>query len=484
MTEQSNDKKAMAAGKLTVVEQQAPAASKPEASKPRPVEMESASEGARPTASRPSAARLTDAKHAAPKAAADKSATSKLEPQPPAASAAVQRPLAEPAQPRLRHIGLALSFLVLVLVPVLVTSWYLWTRAADQYASYLGFTVRTEQLSSPVDILGGLTSLSGGGSSDIEILYEFIRSREMVSRIDAEVDLQAMFSRENAHDPVFGFASGQPVEELLDYWNRMVRVDFDTASGLMEVRVLAFVPADAQVIARKIFDESSRVINDLSDIAREDTTRYAREDLDGAVERLKGAREAVTAFRSRYQIADLETDIQAQMGLLSTLQQQLAEALIELDVLKETTREGDPRLEQVQRRIAVIQNRIAQERSKFAAPDQDGSGVESGANRPLGEDGRGVGAREGYATLIGEFERLSVDRQFAEQTYIAALAAYEKVRAEALRKSLYLAAYIEPTLAESAEYPRRGMLLGVVALFCLMGWSILTLIYYSLRDRH
>lgn len=502
MNEQSKDKSAVAAGKLTVVERPGPDASKPDASKPaipkleapkpRPVAMEPAADGAQPAASRPSAARPSDVKPADARLAAPKPAAKKpAEPKPqPAVIATAQRPLAEPAQPRRRHMALAASFLAVVLAPVLVASWYLWARAADQYASYLGFTVRTQELSSPVDILSGLTGITGGSTSDLDILYEFIRSRELVSRVDAKVDLQTMYSGANARDPVFGFAPGQPIEALLDYWRRMVRVDFDAASRLMEVRVLAFAPADAQVIAREIFDESSRVINDLSDIAREDTTRYAREDLDGAVERLKGARGAVTAFRSRYQIADLEADIQTQVGLISTLQQQLAGALIEFDLLKETTRAGDPRLEQAQRRIAVTQDRIAQERGKFAAPVQ--SGEEAGGDVPqdpasdpgVGAADTEVGAEEGYATLIGEFERLGVDRQFAEQTYIAALASYDKVRAEALRKSRYLAAYIEPTLAESAEYPRRLMLLGVVALFCLMGWSILSLIYYSLRDRH
>ena len=513
LSEQSKDTKAAATGKLTVVERSAPEApkpdpskaegAKPEAPKPRPV-----AAGPAADASRPSEARLVEPGPQAPKPAAGKVAAKadarpanpKPRPAPAATVPAMQRSLAEPAQPRRRHMALAVSFAVAVIAPILVASWYLWTRAADQYASYLGFTVRTQELSSPVDILSGLTGISGGGNSDLDILYEFIRSRELVSRIDAKVDLQAMFSRETARDPVFGFTPGQPIETLLDYWRRMVRVDFNATSRLMAVQVAAFAPEDAQVIAREILDESSRVINDLSDVAREDTTRYAREDLDVAVERLKAAREAVTAFRSRYQIADLQSDIQTQMGLISTLQKQLADALIEFDLLKETTRAADPRLEQVQRRIAVTQSRIAQERGKFAAPEPGGDGAGTGAGQPSGQaeasdaapdpaadpgagDG-GVGEGEGYATLIGESERLNVDRQFAEQTYVAALASYDKVRAEALRKSRYLAAYVEPTLAQSAEYPRRWMLLGVVALFCLMGWSILSLIYYSLRDRH
>ena len=75
-------------------------------------------------------------------------------------------------------------------------------------------------------------------------------------------------------------------------------------------------------------EESHRRINALSDIAREDTTRYARQELETAKTRLKAAREALTAFRMRSRMVDPAADIQGKMGLLNSLQAQLAQALI------------------------------------------------------------------------------------------------------------------------------------------------------------
>ncbi|MEM9426502.1 MAG: sugar transporter, partial [Pseudomonadota bacterium] len=99
--------------------------------------------------------------------------------------------------------------------------------------------------------------------------------------------------------------------------------------------------------------------------------------------------------------------------------------------------------------------------------------------RKLGRDGDG----EDYATTLAEFERLAVDREFAEQAYTAALATYDQALAEARRKSRYLAAYIRPTLAEASEFPRREVLLGLLAFFLISAWAIAVLIYYSVRDR-
>ena len=248
------------------------------------------------------------------------------------------------------------------------------------------------------------------------------------------------------------------------FWQRMVRVSYDTGSGLIELRVLAFDPADATRIAEAIYAESTRMINELSAIARADATRYAQEDLDLALERLKSAREALTSFRLTNRIVDPNADIQAQMGLLNTLQSQQAAALIEFDLISETARDSDPRFEQARRRLEVIEARIAEERQKFGA----GGGGEGGVE---------------YATTISEFERLSVDREFAERAYEAALSALDGARAEANRQSRYLAAYITPTLAEKSEFPQRGLMLGLVVLFSFLIWSILTLILYAIRDR-
>jgi capsular polysaccharide transport system permease protein len=368
------------------------------------------------------------------------------------------------ARVRTRHYGLVLSFFLVVVVPAMATGWYLWARAADQYTSSVGFSVRREEAQSAVELLGGLSKMSGSSSSDTDILYEFIRSQELVRLIDAEMDLRGHYSAPYDRDPVFAFNPEGTIEDLMAYWRRMVKTYYDPGTGLIELRVHAFDPAYARDLAQRIFVESTRMINELSDIARDDATRYAQAELERAIERLKIARQAVTEFRMRTQIVDPSADIQGKMGLLANLQNQLAAALIELDLLRDVARDGDPRIAQAERRIEVIERRIAEERRKFGV----------GGEGPGGED---------YATLVAEFERLTVDRQFAEQAYTAALSAYDAALSDAQRQSRYLAAYIRPTLAERSAYPERPIVLALTAFFLLLAWSIAVLIYYSIRDR-
>ena len=335
---------------------------------------------------------------------------------------------------RLRHRFLIFSFFVLVAMPVYTVGWYLYTRAADQYASNLGFSVRTEESGSAIELLGGVTELSGSSSSD------------------------------SWRDPVFTFNPVGRIEDLLAHWERKVTIHYDNSTGMIDLRILAFQPDDAQRIAHALYSACSEMINNLSAVAREDAIKYARDELQTAVLRLKEARKALTSYRNRNQIVDPSIDTASRMGLLTTLQRQLAEALIELDLLRDSTRDSDPRVVQATKRVSVIETRIAAERQKLG----------------LGASGE---AKEAFADLVGEYEGLIVDREFAETAYTAALATFDSAQAEAQKQSRYLAAHITPTLAESAEYPERLKILALFALFAAIVWSIAVLIYYSLRDR-
>ncbi|MFX0547312.1 hypothetical protein ACEWPL_017390 [Roseovarius sp. S1116L3] len=112
----------------------------------------------------------------------------------------------------------------------------------------------------------------------------------MVERVNAKHDLSEIYSKPE-FDPVFAYDPDGATEDLVDYGQRMVRISYSTGSGLLEVRTNAFTPEDAYDIANAIVEESSQMINDLSTIARANATRYAIEDLEQSLVRLKAARE-------------------------------------------------------------------------------------------------------------------------------------------------------------------------------------------------
>lgn len=374
-------------------------------------------------------------------------------------------PVAAPARPRRRHLGLIASFLLVVVLPVCLAAYMLAFTAKDQFASTTAFTVRSDETSSATELLGGISQFVGGGSGgNADVLFEFIQSQEIVERIDEQLDLLGHYSATWPADPLYSLWPDATIEDLLWFWKRMVRITYDQNSGLLMVEVHARDPDYARRIASMVVAESEVMINTLNDAARRDSMSNASDELDEALDRLRTARGNLAAFRAKTQILDPQADIQGRMGVLNNLQQQLTEALVEHDLLAQSTNADDPRVRQFLRRIEVIEARIAEERRSFASRNVTVDGTD-------------------YPALLAQYEGLQVEQEFAEQTYRAALTAMDAARSNAERQQLYLATYIRPTLAQRAEYPQRSLLILLTLFFALVVWAILALVYYSLRDR-
>lgn len=378
------------------------------------------------------------------------------------------------ARPRWRHLVLMLAFLGMVPGPFGLAAWYLYARAQDQYASRFGFVVHSESEADGAALLAGvpgLSALAGTATADTDVLERYLRSRSLTDLMDSRFDLRRRWSAGADRDPVFAFDPAGTAEDLTTYWGRMVHVTHDIGAGLMEVEVRSFAADEAQEIARAVEAAGSALINRLNAVAREDRLAHARRELRLAESRLSQARQALMTFRSRNRIVDPATDLAGEMGVISSLQQALAEEMVSAEMLGRTvrtrngTREGsgtrDTRIAQSELRIEVIRNRIAQERAKF---------------------GGAAGPRD-YAALTGDFERLTVDVEVAQQAHKLALASYDAARASADRQTRYLATYAPPARAESAEYPRRGRILLGIGAGLILAWSALMLIVYGLRDR-
>jgi capsular polysaccharide transport system permease protein len=365
-----------------------------------------------------------------------------------------------PARARPRHWGMLASFALLVLAPFAVSVWYLWARAADQYHSEVAFSIRSEEAgtSAAAGLLGALTSLGSGSASDTDILFEYIRSQRIVEEIDAELDLRAIYRR--ARDPVFALGDNASIEALLREWRRMVEVSYDSGGGIIHVRANAFTPEDARTIAAAILAHSGALVNRLSDQAREDAVRFARTELAEAEANVRAQRQRLADFRRDNRIVDPAADAAGQTGLLNALQAQLAQALVDRDMLLSYAEPSDQRVVQVNRRIDAIGERIEAERAALGVAGTAGT----------------------LPVVLGAYEELQVDTEFANTAYTQALGGLTAARAEARRQSRYLAPHIQPTFAESALYPRRVLLAGLTGLFLLLGWSIAMLVYYNVRD--
>src|SRR5690606_16410638 len=121
---------------------------------------------------------------------------------------------------------------------------------------------------------GGLLSLNSA-TQDAYVVTSFIHSSEMLQRLGATLDYRAMFDRPEA-DQWARIDTEAPLEAFLRYWREHVSAYIDGPSGIVTLRVRAFRPEDARLLAQAILDESESLINELSTRARNDIIAQAR----------------------------------------------------------------------------------------------------------------------------------------------------------------------------------------------------------------
>ncbi|MBP1858260.1 RkpR, polysaccharide export protein [Rhizobium herbae] len=370
---------------------------------------------------------------------------------------------------RLRHAMIMVSFVAFVAIPAALASLYMMFIASDQYHSSASFSVRSIEATGSSDILGMFTQASTGNTgSDSYILMDFIGSERMLADAEKKFDLDKIYAARGL-DYFYGMAAGLPVEDKLSYWRNMIDVNYDHASGIMQLQVKAFDPQQAQDIAKFILEESDALVNNLSASARDGVLKSAQDEMHLAESRLAKARAAVREYRDVSQEVDPVEGAKLAAQLIGGLEAQLVQMNADLATAKSQMGEDTPRIRVLKARIASVEEQLSSERQRLGSGNA-GAQSESGASGDV-------------AGRIQKFEALETEREFAERAYTASLGSLEKARIDAGNKQRYLAVFLEPSLSQMAQYPARFLNSFLVALGLLFAWAVFVMGYYNIRDR-
>lgn len=393
------------------------------------------------------------------------------------AAVAKTTPVASPAKTagrskkKTRHFVIGLLFLLFTAVPTALATFYLFFIAQDQYHSSASFAVRSVESSSGADILGMFTQTASSSTvSDSYVLLDYILSEEMVRKVDAAVGLEKAFAQRKM-DFFYALAPQSGIEDKADYWQSMVQANFDHTSGILNLQVKSFDPLISQAVAQAIVDESGRLINDLSQVARNGVLRAAQHEVDIAETRLSAARYALRNYRSNVQEADPIEGAKLVGQIIASLEQQLTKLNADLKLAKSQMTSGSPRIRVLESNIASVTAQLEQERKRVGGGD-DIVGVNEKRSRGF------------VADRIFTYEELEIEREFAEKAYTSTMASLEKARYDASAKQRFLAVFIEPTRSDIAQYPTRFLNAFLVLLAGLFSWAVLVMSYYNIRDRN
>jgi capsular polysaccharide transport system permease protein len=87
------------------------------------------------------------------------------------------------------------------------------------------------------------------------------------------------------------------------------------------------------------------------------------------------------------------------------------------------------------------------------------------------------------SAVMGEYEQLDLERQFAQTMLTGSLQALDQARATAAAQHLYITPYVRPALPTSPDYWSRYTALARVSAGAFAFWLIALMITRSIRER-
>jgi capsular polysaccharide transport system permease protein len=345
-------------------------------------------------------------------------------------------------------------FTVALLVSFLAVIYWL-LIASDRYVSEAHVIVQRTDITggSQTDFTGILSGVSSNSRNDQLILRDYLRSTDMVRKLDWDIDLKKHYSG-NGIDFFSRMNADPTIEELRRYYLSRVSIEFDDYTGVLIVKAEGFDPQTAQAITRTLVQDGERFMNQMAHGLARDQVAFLEREVTQLSQRAIKARRAVLDFQNRNGLVSPELATQTISGIVAKLEAQRTELETKLSALRSYLVPNHPNIVEVEQQIAAVSRQIDEEQSKLTSAN-----------------GKTLNSK------MEEFQRLEMQAQFDQDVYKTALVALEKGRVEGTRTIKKMSVVQTPTLPEYAEQPRRiyNSLLYVIVAMLIAGMAHLFL---------
>lgn len=345
-----------------------------------------------------------------------------------------------------------------VVLPTLAAFIYFVFVAADVYISETRFVVRSpdRQTTSPLGVL-----LKGTGftrsQDDSYTVQDFIMSRDALRALDEKLNLRNVYSKGDIFSRFPGLDWDDSFENMHRYYQKMVGVRLDAASSIATVMVRAFSAEDAQRINETLLAMSEALVNQLNERGRQDTIRFAALEVAEAEKKAKQAALALARYRNEHGVIDPEKQSAIPLQQIAKLQDELIAAKNQLAQLLLLTKDN-PQIPTLRNRIQMLEAEIKRESIRVA------------------------GGGQSLASKAAEFQRLALEKEFADKQLASALASLEHARNEANRQQFYLERIAQPSLPDAAMEPRRLRSILAVFVLGLIAWGVLSMLIAGIKE--
>jgi capsular polysaccharide transport system permease protein len=353
-------------------------------------------------------------------------------------------------------------FWVTVIAPAILATVYFGLLAEDIYISESRFVVRSPDKPQR-NGLGVLLSGAGfnNASEEVRAAQGFIESRDALRALNADGFAKRAWGGHqisifNRFDP-FGWSGS--FEDLYKYYGNKVVASYDPETAITTLTVRAFGPRDAQAMNARLLQGAEALVNDLNERSSEDLVRYAGREVAEAREAAASAALALSNYRNRAGVIDPERQATVQLQMISKLQDELIGARMQLIQLS-TAAGQNPQIPLLKIRVAGLQKEIEQQLGKIA------------------------GSEGSLSEAAAEYQRLQLQREFADKQLALSLSALQEARNEARRQRTYVERVAQPSLPDAAVEPRRIRGILATLIVGLVAWGVLSMLLAGVREHY
>lgn len=352
-------------------------------------------------------------------------------------------------------------FIFTVLIPTCLAVLYYGLIASDVYISESRFVVLSPQRASPS---GGLGSLLAGvgitrSHDDTYTVHGYVLSRDALTELEKKAGLRAAYSSDSID--IFnrfpGIGWDRSFEALFDHYQKHVTVAYDPVAQITTLQVRAFDAEKARQVNELLLQMSERLVNNLNDRSRQDLIVVAQREVAAAEDRVRATSLAVSNFRSKGNVYDPLKESENQLDVVVRLREELRVTEAQIAKLKQVA-PSNPQIATLRDQANDLRRNIREETAKV------------------------IGEGNTLASKTSTFERLMLDKGFAEKQLESALASLQAARDDAARKQLYLERLVQPNLPDTALEPERLRSILTVFVIGLIGWGVVSLLVAGVRE--
>ncbi len=350
------------------------------------------------------------------------------------------------------------KLLLFIVLPTLLVAFYYAFWASDMYVSEARFSIRGPEGGASTDLMSILGQPGGSTTADAYVVKDYIHSMGLLDILDEQLRLREHYQSTEA-DFFSRLSANARAEEFHAHFLEVVQVLFDPATSIISLRTRAYSPEMARDLGQHILDQSERLVNHLRDRALHDALELAQVELSSAEQRITQVRKALVLFRQKNDMLNPEAAVGSLVAMIADLEGEAVKARTEMAEARSYMRDNSTQVVALKTRISALEGQIKAEKARLVGADK----------RVLNE-------------VIVDYESLMVDREFAKQRYISALASLEAARIRAEGKSRYLVAFSPPTLPDESLWPRRLSFTSLVFVGATLLVGIVSLMIAAIRE--